>query len=85
MKYKQGDRITSSGFEGVIVRHYHGSMYEIRLPGGVCCVDQADIRPRPEAPSPCPGNEYGHFYRVHTPGAVWCSRCGERRPDHDAA
>lgn len=36
-----------------------------------------------EAPSPCPGNEYGHFYRVHTPGAVWCSRCGERRPDHE--
>lgn len=32
-------------------------------------------------PTPCPGNEYGHFYRVHTPGAVWCSRCGERRPD----
>lgn len=46
MKYKQGDRVTSSGFDGVIVRHYEGSMYEVRLPGGVCCIDKADIMPR---------------------------------------
>ena len=40
---EQGTRITSSGFPGAIVRKYSDRMYEIRLPGGVCCVDIADI------------------------------------------
>ena len=40
---KQGTRIVSSGYVGAIVRHYSGNMYEVRLPGGVCCIDLHDI------------------------------------------
>jgi hypothetical protein len=36
---KQGTKVISNGFEGVIVRHYDGNMYEIRLPGGLVCTD----------------------------------------------
>ena len=30
---------TYSGFRAVVVRHYSGNMYEIRVPGGLVCVD----------------------------------------------
>lgn len=44
MKYlKQGTKIKSSGFHGTIVRHYNGSQYEIRLPGGVKCTDEFEV------------------------------------------
>lgn len=36
---KQGDKGTYGGFRAVVVRHYSGNMYEIKLPGGVACVD----------------------------------------------
>ena len=34
-----GDKGTYSGFPATIVRHYSGNMYEIRVPGGLTCVD----------------------------------------------
>lgn len=45
MRYKQGDKVLANGYDGVIVRHYDGNMYEVRLPGGVACIDQSDIKP----------------------------------------
>lgn len=39
----QGTPVTANGYEGVIVRHYDGNMYEIRLPGGVCCTDDFEL------------------------------------------
>lgn len=35
---KPGQRGTYAGFQAVVVRHYAGNMYEIRVPGGVTCV-----------------------------------------------
>lgn len=37
------------GFRAVVVRHYDGNMYEIRLPGGVTCQDVSYFKP--DAPS----------------------------------
>lgn len=34
-----GQRGTYSGFPATVVRHYRNDMYEIRVPGGVVCVD----------------------------------------------
>ena len=39
-----GQRVTTSGYPGVIVRQYSGSLYEVRLASGVKCVDACDIR-----------------------------------------
>ena len=44
--YKQGDKVRANGYDGVIVRHYDGTMYEVRLPGGVAVVCSSDIVPR---------------------------------------
>lgn len=41
---KQGTAVMYGEFPGTIVRHYSGGMYEVRLPGGVGCVDAADLR-----------------------------------------
>lgn len=43
-----GQHGTYAGFPAVVVRHYDGSMYEIRLPGGVACVTASDFVPREE-------------------------------------
>ena len=40
-----GQAVTYSGFRGVIVRHYHEGMWEVRLPGGVACVSGSDLIP----------------------------------------
>jgi hypothetical protein len=40
-----GQRGTTSGFPAVVVRHYDGNMYEVRVPGGLCCIDAADFIP----------------------------------------
>ena len=37
--YHQGDHVRVNGYDGVIVRHYDGNMYEVRLPGGLVCVN----------------------------------------------
>lgn len=42
--WKQGDKVTSIGYAGTIVRHYHNGMFEVRLPGGVACVGHTDIQ-----------------------------------------
>lgn len=34
---------TYSGFPASVVRHYRNDMYEIRVPGGVVCVDGKDF------------------------------------------
>lgn len=50
-RLEPGQKITSSGFPGSVVRLYidgpreAARMYEIRLPGGVTCVCGADIIP----------------------------------------
>lgn len=45
MRYKQGDKVRANGYDGTIVRHYDGHMYEVRLPGGVACICESDIEP----------------------------------------
>lgn len=40
-----GQRGTYSGFAAVVVRHYSGNMYEIRVPGGLTCVDASYFIP----------------------------------------
>jgi hypothetical protein len=40
-----GQRGTCNGFPAVVARHYHGNMYEIRVPGGLVCVDASDFTP----------------------------------------
>jgi hypothetical protein len=40
-----GQKVTSSGFPGVVVRQYSENMYEVRLPGGLVCVSSEDIKP----------------------------------------
>jgi hypothetical protein len=42
--WKNGDKITSSGFLGTVVSHYRNGMFEIRLPGGVVCVAHTEIQ-----------------------------------------
>lgn len=38
-----GTRGTYAGFPAVVVRHYDGGMYEIRVPGGLVCVSISDF------------------------------------------
>lgn len=38
---KQGTVGTYSGFRAVFVRHVEGNMVEVRVPGGVVCVDMS--------------------------------------------
>ena len=45
-KIQPGQRVTYSGFDAVVVRHYEGNMYEVRVPGGLTCVDAGDLIPR---------------------------------------
>jgi hypothetical protein len=40
---KPRTKVTTSGFEGRIVRQYSGDMYEVQLASGVVCVDRHDI------------------------------------------
>ena len=40
-----GQAVTYSGFRGVIVRHYSGGMWEVRLSSGVGCFSGADLIP----------------------------------------
>jgi len=42
-KFTAGQKVISSGFNGVIVRQYSENMYEVRLPGGIVCVCASDI------------------------------------------
>lgn len=42
---RPGQRGTYSGFAATVVRHYEGNMYEIRVPGGLTCVDAGDFIP----------------------------------------
>lgn len=42
--FKCGDRVTTSGFAGRIIRQYSEGMYEVRLESGLCCVPTEDIR-----------------------------------------
>ena len=40
---KQGQRGTYSGFPAVFVRYYSGAMVEVRVPGGLICIDVSDF------------------------------------------
>lgn len=41
----RGTQGTYGGFNATVVRHYDGNMYEIRLPGGIACVDITHFKP----------------------------------------
>lgn len=45
---KPGQEGTTSGFPATVVRHYEGRMYEVRVPGGVVCIDVGDFIPSKE-------------------------------------
>lgn len=51
-KFKTGDRVTCSGFKGIVYRLYidgdreGARMYEVRVPGGMTCVCGSDLFPR---------------------------------------
>ena len=45
-KLNPGDKVTTSGYEAVVVRQYSEGMYELRLRSGVVCVDIGDIASR---------------------------------------
>jgi hypothetical protein len=34
-----GTRGIYAGFPATVLRHYDGNMYEVRVPGGVTCID----------------------------------------------
>lgn len=42
-KFSKGDKVLCNGYEGRIIREYPVGMYEVRLPGGVVCVDAYEI------------------------------------------
>jgi hypothetical protein len=44
-KFKVGQKVTTSGFAGTIVREYCDGMWEVRLNRGTVCVSQSDIIP----------------------------------------
>ena len=41
--YARGTIGTYAGFRAVFIRHYSGNMVELRVPGGVVCVDVSDF------------------------------------------
>ena len=43
--YKPGDKVTTSGFPGVVVRMYSEGMVEVRLASGLVCVAVCDVVP----------------------------------------
>jgi len=43
IKLQPGTVGTYSGFRAVIVRHYYENLYEVRVPGGVTCIDIAEF------------------------------------------
>lgn len=45
---RAGQRGTYAGFNAIVIRHYEGNMYEIRVPGGVACIDAHDFIPMEE-------------------------------------
>ncbi len=40
-----GQKGTYAGFKATVIRHYRNGMYEMRVPGGVSCVDGRDFEP----------------------------------------
>lgn len=42
-KWMQGTKVRCNGYEGAVIRHYSGNMYEIRVPGGVVCNDDFEV------------------------------------------
>lgn len=42
-KFTSGDRVICNGYEGNILRHYSGSMYEVRLNSGVVTVCASNL------------------------------------------
>ena len=45
VRWEPGTAGTTSGYEATIVRHYYEGMYEVRVPGGVCCIPACDFIP----------------------------------------
>lgn len=43
MKFNRGDRVFCNGYAGAVTDHYHGDLWEIRLPGGLVCVGESEF------------------------------------------
>jgi hypothetical protein len=42
---KRGDQVQCNGYRGVFIREYSCRMVEVSVPGGVVCVDAAELLP----------------------------------------
>lgn len=47
--FSPGQRVRCGDFPGVVVRHYHEGMWEVRMPGGIACVSGASLTPEVQA------------------------------------
>lgn len=43
--FKDGDKVTKSGYAGVVLREYLPGMYEVRLASGVVVVPAEELTP----------------------------------------
>ena len=39
-----GQQVIANGYIGTVMRHYSGSMFEVRVPGGLVCISDSDIQ-----------------------------------------
>lgn len=67
-KFIVGQKVTTSGFPGVIVRQYSEGLYEVRLGSGMVCVDQGDIKA--ESISGVTPEEFADAYRDAHPDQI---------------
>lgn len=47
--YDAGDKVTKSGYPGVVLREYLPGMYEVRLASGVVVVPAEELTPAPSS------------------------------------
>jgi hypothetical protein len=41
-----GESVVCNGYKGTVVSHYWNGMYNVRVPGGECCVDANSLTSR---------------------------------------
>lgn len=71
---KPRTKVTTSGFEGRIVRQYDGDMYEVQLASGVVCVDRHDLVV--DDTCQCRGSDCRPLRAI--PSQPWsCETCGK--------
>ena len=91
--FTTGQKVTTSGHPGAIIRQYSGAMLEVRLASGMCCVDACDIRaieddfdPSQHAALEVFGSaSCTEFTALVNDGdfrGKYCCTCGEKEKDH---